>query len=114
MVAFEPATGTLWSAKTKSRPDDPLASLLDGLRAVGVDWEQAADLVHGTTVVTHAIVEGRLAKVALVATEGFGDTLAIGRQNRRHLYRLDLPPKARIAAARACPASTGCWPRSCR
>jgi len=94
VVAFEPATGTLRSAKTKSRPDDPLASLLDGLRAVGVDWDQAADLVHGTTAVTNAIVEGRLATVALVATEGFGDTLAIGRQNRRHLYRLDLPPKA--------------------
>ena len=94
VVAFEPATGTLRSAKAKSRPDDPLASLLDGLRAVGVGWDQAADLVHGTTAVTNAIVEGRLAKVALVATEGFGDTLAIGRQNRRYLYRLDLPPKA--------------------
>ncbi len=94
VVAFEPETGILRSAKAKSRPDDPLASLLDGLRAVGVDWAQAADLVHGTTVVTNAIVEGRLAKVALVATEGFADTLAIGRQNRRHLYRLDLPPKA--------------------
>ncbi|MHA1153153.1 MAG: hydantoinase/oxoprolinase family protein [Alphaproteobacteria bacterium] len=94
VVAFEPKTGTLRSAKARSRPDDPLASLLDGLRAVGVDWAQAADLVHGTTVVTNAIVEGRLAKVALVATEGFADTLAIGRQNRRYLYRLDLPPKA--------------------
>jgi N-methylhydantoinase A len=94
VVAFEPATGSLRSAKARSRPDDPLASLLDGLQAVGVDWDQAADLVHGTTAVTNAIVEGRLAKVALVATEGFADTLAIGRQNRRHLYRLDLPPKA--------------------
>ncbi len=94
VVAFEPETGELRSAKARSRPDDPLASLLDGLRAVGVDWDQAADLVHGTTVVTNAIVEGRLAKVALVATVGFADTLAIGRQNRRHLYRLDLPPKA--------------------
>jgi N-methylhydantoinase A len=94
VVAFEPETGALRSAKARSRPDDPLASLLDGLAAVGVDWDQAADLVHGTTVVTNAIVEGRLAKVALVATRGFADTLAIGRQNRRHLYRLDLPPKA--------------------
>ncbi len=42
VVAFEPATGTLRSAKAKSRPDDPLASLLDGLRAIGVDWDQAA------------------------------------------------------------------------
>jgi len=94
VVAFEPETGALRSAKARSRPDDPLASLLDGLSAVGVDWAQAADLVHGTTVVTNAIIEGRLAKIALVATEGFADTLAIGRQNRRYLYRLDLPPKA--------------------
>jgi N-methylhydantoinase A len=80
-------------AKARSRPGDPLASLRAGLEAVGIDWAEAADLVHGTTVVTNAIVEGRLAKVALVATEGFADTLAIGRQNRAHLYRLDLPPK---------------------
>ena len=49
--------------------------------------------MHGTTMVTNAIVEDRLAKVALIATAGFADTLAIGRQNRQHLYRLDLPPK---------------------
>lgn len=44
-------------------------------------------------MVANAIVEGDLAEVALIATEGFSDTLVIGRQNRRDLYRLDLPPK---------------------
>jgi N-methylhydantoinase A len=67
--------------------------LLSALAAVGLKWSEVTDLVHGTTMVTNAIVEGRLAKVALIATKGFADTLAIGRQNRRHLYRLDLPPK---------------------
>ncbi len=57
VVAFEPATGTLRGAKAKSRPDDPLASLLDGPRAVGVDWDQVADLVHGTTAIPNAIVD---------------------------------------------------------
>jgi hypothetical protein len=38
-------------------------------------------------------LKNKLAKVALITTEGFADTLAIGRQNRRHLYRLDLVPK---------------------
>ncbi len=42
---------------------------------------------------TNAIVENKLAPVALITTEGFGDTLEIGRQNRRDLYRLDLLPK---------------------
>ena len=97
VVAFRPGGGpngdVVRMAKARSRPGDPLASLLAGLEAVGIDWADAADLVHGTTVITNAIVEGRRAKVALVATAGFADTLAIGRQNRCHLYRLDLPPK---------------------
>jgi N-methylhydantoinase A len=93
VVAFHPATGAVALAKVRSRPEDPLAGLLAGLESVGVAWEEVDDLVHGTTMITNAIVEGRLAEAALVATEGFADTLAIGRQNRRHLYRLDLPPK---------------------
>ena len=80
-------------AKVPSRPDDRVAGLRAALHAVGLDWSDVDDLVHGTTLVTNAIVEDDLAPVALIATRGFSDTLAIGRQSRRHLYRLDLPPK---------------------
>jgi N-methylhydantoinase A len=93
VIALNSKTGELATAKTRSRADDPMASLLDALDAVGIAWRDVDDLVHGTTMVTNAIVEGRLARVALIATEGFVDTLAIGRQNRLHLYRLDLAPK---------------------
>ena len=48
---------------------------------------------HGTTLVTNAIVERRGAPVGLVTTRGFRDVLEIARQNRSHLYRLDLPAK---------------------
>jgi len=95
VVAFQQSTGILSEAKVRSHPDDPVAGLLAALEAVGIPWERVDDLMHGTTLVTNAIVEDRLDKVALIATEGFADTLAIGRQNRRHLYRLDLQPKAR-------------------
>jgi len=94
VVAYRAADGTLRTAKVESRPADPLAGLLAALESVGVRWEEAEDLIHGTTLVTNAIVEGRLARVALVATRGFADSIEIGRQNRRYLYRLDLPPKA--------------------
>ena len=94
VVAFHPATGRIDEAKVRSHPDDPIAGLLAALEAVGIPWEQVDDLMHGTTMITNAIVENRLAEVALIATQGFADTLAIGRQNRRHLYRLDLEPKA--------------------
>ena len=80
-------------AKVPSRSDDRVAGLLDALRAVGLSWQDVDDLIHGTTLVTNAIIEDDLAEVALIATRGFSDTLAIGRQNRRHLYRLDLAPK---------------------
>ncbi|NIM28746.1 MAG: hydantoinase/oxoprolinase family protein [Gammaproteobacteria bacterium] len=93
VVAFQPSSGEVVEAKVRSHPDDPVAGLLAALDAVGIAWEQIEDLMHGSTLVTNAIVEDRLARVALVATEGFADTLAIGRQNRRHLYRLDLEPK---------------------
>ena len=88
------AAGEVRVAKVASRRDDPVAGLRAALAAVRLDWDEVADLVHGTTMVTNAIVEDRLAPVALIATEGFADTLAIGRQNRRYLYRLDRPPKA--------------------
>ncbi len=93
VVAFDLDTKAVRAAKVRSRPEDPLAGLLAALSAVNLSWGEVADLMHGTTLVTNSIIEGKLAKVVLVSTAGFGDTLAIGRQNRRHLYRLDLPPK---------------------
>ena len=93
VVALDPTTQETRTAKVQSRTSDPPAGLRAALAAVGLEWETVADLVHGTTLVTNAIVEDHLAKVALITTQGFGDTLAIGRQNRKHLYRLDLAPK---------------------
>ena len=43
---------------------------------------------HGMTVATNALLEGRGARTALIATEGFTDVVALGRQNRPDLYRL--------------------------
>ncbi len=93
IVAVDAAGGALREAKVKSDAGEPEASLDAALAAVGLDWDAVDDLMHGTTLATNAIVQDRLAPVALIATEGFGDVLAIGRQNRRELYRLDVPPK---------------------
>ncbi|MCC6193062.1 MAG: hydantoinase/oxoprolinase family protein, partial [Burkholderiales bacterium] len=96
IVAHRPADGQLRTAKVATTTGDRVAGLVAALGEVGLTWEDVADLIHGTTMVTNAIVEDELAEVALIATHGFSDTLAIGRQNRRHLYRLDLPPKATL------------------
>jgi N-methylhydantoinase A len=93
VVALLPATGETRAAKVPTRRNDPVASILEALAAVRLAAAEVADLVHGTTLVTNAIVEGRVEPVALIATAGFEDVLDIGRAARLHLYRLDLPPK---------------------
>ena len=40
------------------------------------------------TVATNALLEGRTARTALLATAGFTDVIELGRQNRAHLYKL--------------------------
>jgi len=81
------------SAKVPSRANDPVSSISAALHAVRLPPEEVAELVHGTTRVTNAIVEGRLEPVALIATDGFADIIEIGRQSRRDPYRLEVPPK---------------------
>lgn len=95
VIALSPQSGEVRSAKVDTRVDDRVKGLQAAIAAVGLRWEDVDDLVHGTTMVTNAIVEDELDEVALIATEGFADTLEIGRQNRLHLYRLDLAPKVK-------------------
>ena len=95
VVALRAGAGAMRTAKVSSTPDEPLRGLFDALAAVGLGWDEVSELIHGTTMVTNALVESRLARVALVATQGFADVLDIARASRQHLYRLDLPPRPR-------------------
>src|SRR5580658_7621155 len=83
--------GRLDSFKLRSNPSSPASVILDGIRRIGA--VKAADVVHGSTVATNALLERKGAKTAFVTTRGFEDIIAIGRQNRRELYNLmpDLP-----------------------
>lgn len=81
--------------KVASTPADPAGGFLEALMAfrarVDGDGDRggAIDVVlHGSTVVTNAIIEGRLARTALVTTAGFRDVLEIGRHWRTDLYDL--------------------------
>ena len=59
-----------------------------------VNAADAADMIHGSTVATNALLERRGGPAALLVTEGFRDVLMIGRQNRPELYALEVrrPP----------------------
>ncbi|WP_206935100.1 hydantoinase/oxoprolinase family protein [Roseococcus thiosulfatophilus] len=79
----EATTGRAWTAKTPSTPRDPSEAFLTGLRLAldlaGRDPGEIGRVLHGTTVATNMILEGRTARTALVTTSGFRHVLEIGR-----------------------------------
>ena len=79
--------GRLNVHKLPSTPDDPSRGILQGVAETGVT---DADFVHGSTVSTNALLEGKGGRTALVTTQGFEDVLEIGRQARSELYNLDM------------------------
>ncbi|MFN2133867.1 MAG: hydantoinase/oxoprolinase family protein [Anaerolineae bacterium] len=87
--------GQLRVHKVPSTPRDPAQAMLAGLAALSPEGLEAiARVSHGSTVATNAILERKGARTALIATKGYRDILAIGRQNRPQLYALQprLPP----------------------
>jgi N-methylhydantoinase A len=90
VVAYDERAGEIRVAKVPTETGDAPASVVHALARVERADAPARSLAHGTTIVTNAIVEGRLAPVGLIATRGFRDVLEIARMNRAHLYRLDL------------------------
>src|SRR5439155_23303833 len=56
----------------------------------GIAIGSAQQLIHGTTLVTNAIIERTGSRTALLATLGFRDSIEIGRENRYELYDLML------------------------
>jgi N-methylhydantoinase A len=82
----------LHTAKAPTTPDDQsrgvLAAIDAALERAGAAGDRVEVFAHGMTVGTNALLEGRGARTALVATDGFTDLLDIARQNRPDLYRL--------------------------
>jgi len=90
--------GRLETFKLRSHPRDPAKVILAGLeRASG-----AADVVHGSTVATNALLERKGARTAFVTTAGFEDLLEIGRQNRAELYNLTPAPRQLLVDRELC------------
>ena len=91
-ILIDESTGETRIAKVPSTPGDPSVGFLEAveriLREGGADAAAVGYLVHGTTVATNAIIEGKLAPCGFITTEGFRDMLEIQRQIRPSLYDL--------------------------
>ena len=80
--------------KVLSTPSSPDEAVRAGVAELTGGGDRPTLLAHGTTVATNALLEGRLATVALVTSEGMADVVEIGRQDRPDLYDqfADRPP----------------------
>jgi N-methylhydantoinase A/oxoprolinase/acetone carboxylase beta subunit len=86
--------------KMRSNPRAPAEVILAGIaRAAG---KTKAEVVHGSTVATNALLERKGAKTAFVTTAGFEDLIEIGRQNRAELYNLMPPPRRLLVGREMC------------
>ncbi|MDW3096058.1 MAG: hydantoinase/oxoprolinase family protein [Gammaproteobacteria bacterium] len=75
------------SYKIPSTPNAPEQAITAGLKHLNINLTDA-HLVHGTTVATNALLEGKGAKTAFITNRGLKDLLHIGRQTRDQLYSL--------------------------
>src|SRR6266550_3978451 len=80
--------------KTLTTPGDPSLAVEDALRPAlengAMKAGERGTLIHGTTLVTNALIERKGAPTALLTTSGFRDAVEIGREHRYELYDLNL------------------------
>ena len=83
LLLFDNDSGQFWRHKTPSTPHDSSEGILNGVQAItadaGVDPADIEFFLHGTTVATNAVLEGKGARVGLIVTEGYRDVMQIAR-----------------------------------
>ncbi len=95
VVLLDGASGRVVVDKTLTTPSAPLDGVRTGvtqlLAKAGVTpSEITAPIVHATTLITNALIEGKTGRAGLVTTKGFGDTLLIRDEHRYDMYDLQI------------------------
>ncbi|MEU0793549.1 hydantoinase/oxoprolinase family protein [Amycolatopsis sp. NPDC005961] len=83
-------TGIVAVGKVLTTYDEPARAVEEGLAALLTDPGAVEQVVHGTTLVTNALIERKGSRTALLATAGFRDVLEMRREHRYELYDLHL------------------------
>ncbi|MGI9644719.1 MAG: hydantoinase/oxoprolinase family protein, partial [Ilumatobacteraceae bacterium] len=95
VVLLDASSGRVVVDKTLTTPKAPLEGVRTGVRQLltkaGVQpSEITAPIVHATTLITNALIEGKTGRAGLVTTQGFGDTLLIRDEHRYDMYDLQI------------------------
>lgn len=94
--------GRLTTHKVLSTPKAPELAILQGMRDLALLDEVGLSVIHGSTVATNAVLEGKGVTTVFITNRGFKDMLTIGRQTRRELYNLQPEKTAPAVAAGYC------------
>ena len=83
LLLIDEETGALHRTKTPSTPVDPSQGVLVGVESIlqecNVRPQDISHVMHGTTVATNAVLEGKGARVGLITTQGFKQILHLAR-----------------------------------
>ncbi|NBP50173.1 MAG: hydantoinase/oxoprolinase family protein [Actinobacteria bacterium] len=95
VVLLDASSGRVVVDKTLTTPAAPLEGVRTGVRQLlakaGVSpADIVAPIVHATTLITNALIEGKVGRAGLVTTAGFGDTLLIRDEHRYDMYDLQI------------------------
>ncbi len=94
LILVDDVSGQLTVGKVLTTPADPAAAVADvlteALRRAQAAPQAVHHVIHGTTLVTNAVIERKGARTALLTTRGFRDAYEIAREHRYDLYDLFL------------------------
>ena len=94
LIVLDDSSGRFMVGKALTTPHDPSLAvervLLETLTLANIEARDVQQIIHGTTLVTNAIIERKGSPTALLATSGFRDAIEIRRENRYELYDLML------------------------
>jgi N-methylhydantoinase A len=98
LLLLDEHSGEMIIGKILTTPGDPALAVIQGLQALlgerHLDPATVTATIHGTTLITNAIIERKGARTGLITTQGFRDALEIGREKRYDIYDIFLenPP----------------------
>lgn len=86
LFAWKEGGDAFTTGKVLTTKHDRSIGVMEAVRKAGIEFAEISLFMHGTTTATNALIERSYPESAFITTEGFRDTLEIGRQRRKYLY----------------------------
>lgn len=92
LIYLDQTTGDMGIHKVPTTPDDPSQGVISGLKDLmaqgSIAPEDVAQVYHGTTTATNAVLEAKGARTGMITNDGFRDIIHIGRHQRVEHYSI--------------------------